>query len=266
MLGNVIQQNHRDRDDRMQHIMAAYRATKHESTGFSPNMLVLGRENRAPLDLVLGEVATEVAHYNSYDYDAEMQERLCQGHALAREHLDASAERRKNQYDIKVKSSQFKVGQWVWYFYPRQYVNKYPKWCKNYDGPFMVTATIPPSDYVIQRTKRSQPQVVHGDKLNPYYGETPKSWLSTTFHEMETEEQDIAICPVDVDESKLHRTSKGRLSEVDDPVTNECVDHCELEDSRLGWMTSAYEPGCFGYRRRRREEPSEGVSGVSSPF
>jgi hypothetical protein len=30
----------------------AYRATAHETTGFSPNMLMLGRETSTPLDLV----------------------------------------------------------------------------------------------------------------------------------------------------------------------------------------------------------------------
>jgi len=35
-------------------IMMAYRATQHSSTGFTPNRLFLGRENKAPLDVALG--------------------------------------------------------------------------------------------------------------------------------------------------------------------------------------------------------------------
>jgi len=81
-----------------------------------------------------------------------------------------------------VKELTFNVGDWVWYFYPRRYVQRSPKWSKNYDGPFLVTKVIPPSDYVIQRSQRSSPQVVHGNKLKLCYGETPKSWLNGEDH------------------------------------------------------------------------------------
>jgi len=44
----------RDWDECLAAVMAAYRATPHESTGYSPNRLFLGREVRMPLDLVMG--------------------------------------------------------------------------------------------------------------------------------------------------------------------------------------------------------------------
>ena len=184
MLGKVVQENQRDWDVRLPLVMAAYRAAKHESTGYSPNFLVLGRENRAPVDLVLGEVQGEEAHYTSYDgYVADYQTKMREAYASARQHLNAAAERRKSDYDVKIKSAQFAVGDWVWYYYPRRYVNRSPKWSKNYDGPFLVTSVIEPCDYVIQRHRRSKQQVVHGDKLKRCYCETPKSWLTSEVRE-----------------------------------------------------------------------------------
>lgn len=181
MLGKVISQNQRDWDEKLQHVMAAYRAAKHESTGFSPNRLIFGRENAAPLDLVLGETFADQEHYHSYDdYVAEIQDRIRKAHILARQCLSSAAERRKNEYDVRVKSSNFVAGQWVWYLYPRRRVNENPKWNRHYQGPFLITAVIPPSDYVIQRTRRSVPQVVHGDKLKACYSVTPESWLTTS--------------------------------------------------------------------------------------
>ena len=35
---------------------------------------------------------------------------------------------------------------------------------------------IEPCDYVIQRSKRAKPQVVHGDKLKRHYGEPLPDW------------------------------------------------------------------------------------------
>ena len=53
MLGKVVAENQKDWDTKLPFVMAAYRASQHESTGYSPNDLVFGRELRAPLDVVL---------------------------------------------------------------------------------------------------------------------------------------------------------------------------------------------------------------------
>ena len=178
MLAKVIEANQRNWDDCIPAVMAAYRAAKHDSTGYSPNRLVLSKENRAPVDIVLGVPSEEEQHYDSYnDYVQDMQQRMREAYAIARDHLNAAAQRRKKEYDIKVKSTQFHEGDWVWYLYPRKYVNKSPKWSLNYHGPFLVIKVIAPCDYVVQRTKRSIPITVHGDKLKTFHGDPPKSWL-----------------------------------------------------------------------------------------
>lgn len=49
MLSAYVQENHRDWDKHLPYVMMAYRASEHETTGFSPNMLMLGRETSTPL-------------------------------------------------------------------------------------------------------------------------------------------------------------------------------------------------------------------------
>ena len=46
-----------------------------------------------------------------------------------------------------------------------------------YLGPFLIVKAIPPSNYVIQKTKTSVPKVVHADKLKKWNGEPLASWL-----------------------------------------------------------------------------------------
>ena len=53
ILGKLVAVNQRDWDERLPYALLAYRATTHSSTGFTPNKLFLGRENRLPVDLVL---------------------------------------------------------------------------------------------------------------------------------------------------------------------------------------------------------------------
>ena len=50
----------KDWAERLPYVMAAYRASRHEATGFSPNLLVFGPEVRASIALVLG-VATDLS-------------------------------------------------------------------------------------------------------------------------------------------------------------------------------------------------------------
>jgi len=139
MLGKVVSESQRDWDDKLPAVLAAYRASPHESTGFTPNRLFLGREVRMPLDLLLDlpeDERTESLSVN--DFVRHMQERTADAYALAREHLRVAAERRKASYDMKAKEVDFQIGDWVWYWYPRKYTSKSTKWQRSYTGLYLV--------------------------------------------------------------------------------------------------------------------------------
>ena len=179
MLGKVVKESQRDWDERLPQVMAAYRASPHSATGFSPNRLFLGRETRMPLDLVMGVPAEDEGQPKSTDaYVQKIKEEAEATYELAREELRVSAERRKKTYDVRVKKAEFAVGDWVWYWYPRRYTQKSPKWQKMYVGPYLITRVIQPVNYVLQKSSRSKPFVVHADKLKKCYGNTPDSWFS----------------------------------------------------------------------------------------
>jgi len=59
--------------------------------------------------------------------------------------LRKAAERNKRYYDVRVRPKKYRIGDWVYCFNPR---------------------------------KAAKPFTVHIDKLKPYLGETPKSWLT----------------------------------------------------------------------------------------
>ena len=178
MLGKVVSESQRDWDERLPFVLAAYRASPHGSTGFSPNMLFLGRETRMPLDLIMGLPTEEAGPPRSmHDFVVQMREKAETAYEIAREKLRISADRRKASYDIRVRELKYNVGDWVWYHYPRKYRSKSPKWQKNYAGPYLVVRVIEPVNYVIRRSARAKPFVVHGDKLKRCFSSTPASWL-----------------------------------------------------------------------------------------
>ena len=177
LIGRVIDEHQSDWDSLLPYVMAAYRASRHESTQFTPNMLVLGREVRSPVDIVYQ--TPETPHPISYaSYADELRCRMQEAYTLVREHLRVSAERTKRAYDIRVRPRRYEVGDWVYYFNPRRFVGRQDKWRRKYDGPFLVTKVIGAVNVMLQRTKRSKPFCVHLDKLKPYTGESvPVSWL-----------------------------------------------------------------------------------------
>ena len=165
ILGKVVSRSQRDWDEWIPYAVAAYRATAHESTGFSPNYVIFGRENRLPIDLVLGLPGNDDALASVDDFVAMREQRWRDCYTLVREHLQKTAERSKHRYDLRVRETQFGVGDKVWYFYPRRRVGLTPKWQRFYDGPYDVVDRLGPVTYRIQRSSRSKPIVTHADKL-----------------------------------------------------------------------------------------------------
>ena len=165
MLAKVVSAHQRDWCIHLPTVMAAYRASVHESTKFSPNRLMFGHENRMPADIVLGNIIPSEDGTVVTDYVADLCDRQKCDFALVREHLGEAARRRKGQYDDRVQPRSFVPGQLVWYYYPRKRRGLSPKWQSFYVGPYRVVRLIDTHTVVIQRSKKSKCLVVHRDKL-----------------------------------------------------------------------------------------------------
>ena len=85
MISVFIQDNQSSWDKNLPLLTAAYRPAKHESTGFSPNLLFLGRETNLPIDLTLG--VSNPGQQPECDYLADLQERMTAIYATVRANL-----------------------------------------------------------------------------------------------------------------------------------------------------------------------------------
>ena len=168
MIAKVVADNHRDWHEHIPGILAAYRATTHESTGFTANRLVLGREIKLPIDIAYG-VDVDIGPLNSVtsseEFVTNLTDRLASDFTLVRENLNKNAEVRKNRYDVKVKPQTFQVNDRVWYWNPRKYSNRSPKWQKRYTGPFSVIRILNEYLAVISKSRKAKPFTVNMDKL-----------------------------------------------------------------------------------------------------
>ena len=78
-----------------------------------------------------------------------------------------------------------------------------------------MTKVLPPSDYVILKSKKSAPQVVHGDKLKPCHSDTPTSWLPESQTDIET----ITGTTDDVTDSTAGQATRDVTDSTADDVT-----------------------------------------------
>ena len=85
MLRGKLRDSQEDWDLQLQPCMMAYRSSVHESTGETPNMLMLGREIEVPLD-VMTEPTPDTPPLAT-EYALALQQRLAGAHEVARRHL-----------------------------------------------------------------------------------------------------------------------------------------------------------------------------------
>ena len=92
-------------------LAAAYRSAVHESTGFTPNMLMLGQEVQTPVDLLFGKPKEQEMSYG--EYVDSMQHNLYQAHNQAQKWLGQSAKCQEENYNIKIALNAYNPGDLV---------------------------------------------------------------------------------------------------------------------------------------------------------
>jgi hypothetical protein len=172
MLGKIVSKNQTDWDARLPFVMAAYRASPHEVTGYTPNFLMYGREHRAPIDLVHGRPSPGNQDNNYSDYTLMLADKMDNAYRDVRQSLKVAANRMKHTHELRVRPARFAPRDRVLYYTPRRYKGRSPKWTRCYTGPYEVVQQIGPVSYLIRKSARAKPLVVHTDKLRLYYGDT----------------------------------------------------------------------------------------------
>ncbi|XP_072172024.1 uncharacterized protein [Diadema setosum] len=165
----------RDWDEQVPLAVFGYRSSPQESTGESPNMLMLGREVHLPIDLTTEatRVDEESDPEMKSDYAYEMRKKMRTAHQRARVNL-AKAER---TYDKTAEKDGLQVGKFVWYFNPAKTKALSPKLQRRWKGPYLVTHKLSDVVYRLQMKPNGKMVVVHSDRLKPYQGEPLESWI-----------------------------------------------------------------------------------------
>ena len=155
-------------------LAGAMRSAVNRHTGYTPNKLMLGREVNNPATLRFtpppGEGLQNGGEGDSDAYVAGLERTLQVAHEVAREKLRAAQKSMKRDYDLHMRSREYKVGDLVYW---RRNAGK--KVQSIWLGPGIVDQVKSDTVYAI-RTRRDI-KIMHHDKLRPCISRKLPKWI-----------------------------------------------------------------------------------------
>ena len=172
MIRAYISRGYKDWDEHLPLITMALHSMKNRSTGFSANMLMLGRETIQPIDLILGLPGP--SPQDPPTWVANLSKNLSQVHQLAREKIGSTQLRQKRDYDLRIFEKTYSPGDVVYLRDTSTQIGISSKLRPPWIGPFLITVARPP---VYKLLGRKKSMIVHHDRLKPCTDSTYPLWL-----------------------------------------------------------------------------------------
>ena len=163
MIRCLREQNISAWDDYLPQITSAMRAMVNRDTGFSPNMLMLGREVYRPVDLLYDIPRVNTKNETPPEFVKRLDCKIRTSHAVARKTLKCNLQRQKKTYDLRIFERMYNSGDLVYLLNNSMDAGLSRKLKPIYKGPYVVTEVLSPSLYRIEDRRRNF--VVHHDRL-----------------------------------------------------------------------------------------------------
>jgi transposase InsO family protein len=177
MIRSFISKGLKDWDACLPLIVMALHSMKNQATGFSANMMMLGRETIQPLDLVLGQL--DLSSVETVDWVKDLMEKMSHVHQIAREKLGQTQLRQKRDYDLRLHERHFHLGDPVYLRDSSTKVGVSKKLRPPWAGPYIVSEVEHPL-YRIESGKKAWR--VHHDRLKLCRDDDLPLWLKRRRH------------------------------------------------------------------------------------
>ena len=174
MIKSYISDDQSEWDLYLPFLTAAYRATPQDSSQLTPNLLMLGRETRQPVDLAYLTPDTE--NLTPGSYADKLRHKTQHAHEVARKHLAVAHRRQKDNYNNKLCEYSYESGDAVWMLNETRKVGVNQKLQPTYIGPIVVLQKLDNLLYRVQIDARGQQRIVNHNKMKPYKGDNYPPW------------------------------------------------------------------------------------------
>ena len=157
----------------------SYRATPQASTGVTPNMMMLGRQTRLPVQAMYGApLGPEEEETTVSEYVAALQWGLQAAYRHAHEGLQRAALHQKHDYYGKVQRREYQAGELVWIHNITLGRTSGTKLQFPWFGPVLITKVLDRGRIVVCRKQDKPLTVVHVDRLEAYRGTAVPAWMT----------------------------------------------------------------------------------------
>ena len=181
MVRSYISRDLKDWDEHLPFIAMALHSMQNESTGFSANRLMLGRETIQPIDLIIGQF--DSTPYSPNEWVQDLSNNLSQAHKIARERVGQTQLRQKRDYDLKLRTNYYHIGDVVFLRDSSTKIGVSKKLRPPWSGPYIIARARSPL-YEILGMRKSQ--YVHHDRLKPCNDSDFPMWLQRKRHALLT--------------------------------------------------------------------------------
>ena len=177
MIRSYMKGHQYDWDFHLGSLAGAYRSSVYDSIGFTPNLLMLGRETTQPVHLIFGDPNLSKQGQPG-DFICQTQNNLRHFHDIARNNLKRAANYRKTNHDLRIALRTFSKGDLVWFRNERRSKGRCPKLQSVWFGPCVVLKKLNDLNYRIQLNGSGSSKIVHIERLKQFHGkETTKRWI-----------------------------------------------------------------------------------------
>ena len=186
-----VEEEQEEWDQYLPKVFLALPASTHETTGFSPSMLMFDRELRLPIDAMReGPPSEQPPDYPSF---VKRQQEILKGvYGRVGENLRVNLRHQKDVYDARCKGNTkpYQVGDPVWLEEKAVLRWVHRKFYRPWSGQWRVVKVISDVTYRIEceeatptRGRRKTRMIVHFNRLKPYLRRPPQ--LQPTLHDVE---------------------------------------------------------------------------------
>ena len=151
-------------DEKLPIAVAAYNATEHASTGFTPNRLFFHREIAHHLDRML-PTSEQPDVDNWEDYVRTLDKSAQLAYDTARQAIGKAVKYQKRYYDRKANLHQYKTGDAVLLKDHSQHERGEAKLADKYQGPYFVIDVLSDIHFRIAKDVNDKPRIVHHDAI-----------------------------------------------------------------------------------------------------
>ena len=190
-------------------VTSAYRSSVHETTGYTPNYLMFGREVNLPVQFLVG-VAPNHTLQSHPEYVSNLQDKFTKVYNSVRKSLKMNAIRQKRDYDTRLAQKNYNEADMVYCLDSTKVVGKSPKLKSQvWKGPYIIVRKISDILFEIKGSLKGKSKIIHHDRIKPYLSNVVPQWAMSLQAEIKDLKKQNKTTPVCVN-SKIPEVVKLR--------------------------------------------------------